>query len=259
MGGAIAQGMLSLGGFDASQIEVLLPSSSTNIEEVKRALGVKIHLDSFPKDSHFDAILFAVKPQTLSEILESYRAYNIPASTLIISIAAGKTLRFFEQVFSANPVVRLMPNINILLNQGVTGAISNQHCTATHKALVEQMIGKISYLHWFDNEDAIDDIIPLSGSSPAYFFLFTEYLIKFATEKGIPQDVAKDMAVNTLLGSAEMIKSSGKSLSALRESVTSHKGATQASLDVFYENDALYTLMSRAMDAAVKRSKELSQ
>ncbi|MCE2993587.1 MAG: pyrroline-5-carboxylate reductase [Alphaproteobacteria bacterium] len=259
MGGAIAQGMLEHGGFDKSQIDVLLPSNSPHIEEVGKKLGVAIHLDHFPQNTTFDAILFAVKPQTLSEILESYRSYNIPASTLIISIAAGKTLKFFEQVFTENPVVRLMPNINILFNHGVTGAICNTKSTKSHEELVEKMIGKISYLHWFDREDAIDDIIPLSGSSPAYFFLFTEYLIKFAQEKGIPQDVATDMAVKTLLGSAEMIKKSGKSLSELRESVTSHKGSTQASLDVFYEKDALYNLMANAMSAAVLRSKELSK
>lgn len=258
MGSAIVKGMITSQHFEQSDVDVLLPSDSPHVELVQKELGLKIHFDTFPVDHVFDMILFAVKPQTLAEVLPEYKEYQIPSSTLIASIAAGKSIHFFENSFPNNPIIRIMPNINVLVNYGATGAVHNTRCTEEHMRLIESIFSTIGTFHWLAKEDDIDTIIALSGSSPAYYFLFTEYLVKCAIAKGIDPATALDMALATFIGCAKNLEHSGKSLEELRAAVTSHKGTTQAALDAFNESDALSGLIGKAFDAAIKRSQELA-
>ena len=253
MGIAIVRGMLRSGYFSSSDIEVVLPSDSPHHSIVADELKLTIH-EEFPSDMQWDAILFAVKPQVLPAILSHYQ--NADQKTLIISIAAGKSIGFFEKFFPHNPIIRVMPNINLLVERGASAAVGNTIASKSHFELVEHIFAKAGYFTVLKDEKLIDVVVATSGSSPAYYFLFTELLAQLATEHGLPSEVALKLAEEAFIGSALNKAGSTHSLEDLRAMVTSEKGTAYEALQKFKESDNLYKLLKSAFEAAIRRSQE---
>ncbi|MDF3047936.1 MAG: proC [Candidatus Midichloriaceae bacterium] len=265
MGSAIAGSMLHSKLFTTDDISVVLPIDSPHRKLVSSELGLKI-FEQYPADGTFDAILFAIKPQAMSEVLPIYQNSLLAKSNalsgqkpLIISIAAGKSIRFLQKFFPGFPIVRVMPNINIIAEKGAAAAVANNETTTEQLKLVENIFAKSGFFTWLEDEKLIDVVVATSGSSPAYYFLFTELLAQIAAEEGLPKDIALRLAEESFIGSAFTKEKSSFELAQLRAMVTSEKGTTQAALSEFANDASLYRVMKAAFTAAVKRSQELSE
>lgn len=203
-----------------------------------------------------DVIILAVKPQDLPDVLNELKL-TIKEQTLVISIAAGKTIKFIEnQLPSSTPVVRVMPNTPAQIGKGIsaiaTGSKVSRDALEIATALFSTT-GEVVVL----TEDKIDAVTSLSGSGPAYFFYFVEAMIKAGVELGLTSEIATKLAIETISGSAAMLKESNLDAFTLRKNVTSPKGTTAAALEVFSDFD-LEKIVSKAMSAAKNRAQELA-
>jgi pyrroline-5-carboxylate reductase len=215
--------------------------------------------DQLPPDLKPDAIVFAVKPQLMGEVLPAYRRFA-GGRTLFLSIAAGKTLGFFaRQLGAAAPVVRAMPNTPAAIGRGIAVACASRAVAAAQRALAERLLGAVGEVGWVEDEALIDAVTAVSGSGPAYVFLLIECLAKAGVAAGLPEDLALRLARATVAGSGEVARLSAEPASRLRENVTSPGGTTRAALDVLMAPDGLEPLLTRAVLAATRRSRELAE
>lgn len=258
MGGAIVSGMLQSCNFAKDEISAILPPHSPDMYRTEERFGIKVY-SSFPSEKNFDAILFAVKPQTFYEILPSYREALTGVNTLVISIAAGKTTKYLASFFSTQPIIRVMPNINALVGKSVSIAYANKPLTSAQKELVQKIFTSVGSFNIVNDESILDAVTAVSGSGPAYFFQFIEHLIDAAKKLGLDEKLAHALATETFIGSAKLLEHEKVSLAELRSYVTSPGGTTAAALQVFNESDQLKTLAEAALKAACKRAGELSE
>ncbi|MFH1074154.1 MAG: pyrroline-5-carboxylate reductase [Candidatus Firestonebacteria bacterium] len=202
-----------------------------------------------------EAIILAVKPKDVDNVKEVFAA--IKQGSFIISIMAGITTSFFEKNDMKIPVVRVMPNTPALVLSGMTGMCQGKYANRVHmeKAkVILSAVGKVVEVE----EKLMDSLTSISGSGPAYVFLFAEALLEAAEKNGIDKATAKLLVANTLMGGAKMVLESGEEPSVLRRKVTSPGGTTAAALSVF-ENMKFKEIVGKAVEAAKKRSKEMTR
>lgn len=204
-----------------------------------------------------DCIVLAVKPQSMDALLPQL-AGKFGAAPLYLSIAAGKTLPYFVQYLGDAPVVRAMPNMPAIIGKGISALIANARTSEKQKQLAESLLRAAGEVVWLDDESLMDVVTAVSGSGPAYVFLFMEALVQAGVAQGLPEEMAKKLALYTVRGSAKLALKSGESLEQLRKDVTSPGGTTEVALQKFAENSDFRTLIKRAVAAAVKRSRELA-
>jgi pyrroline-5-carboxylate reductase len=204
------------------------------------------------------AIVLAVKPQSLDEVLPPYRALaerGIP----FLSIAAGKTLGYFARRLGAEAaVVRSMPNTPAAIGRGIAVACANPQVSAPARTLCDRLLAAVGEVAWVEDEALLDAVTAVSGSGPAYVFLLIECLAKAGVAAGLPRDLAERLALATVAGSGELARTSAEPPAKLRENVTSPGGTTRAALDVLMAADGLEPLLVRAIAAATRRSRELA-
>ena len=200
-------------------------------------------------------IIFAVKPQEMEILLKQV---PVGKNKLFISIAAGLTTKFFEKHLGGKQrVVRAMPNMPALIGEGITGVCAGQYAKGADLKLAESLLGSIGQTV-IVKESMIDAVTAVSGSGPAYVFLFVEQWINAAIKLGFDQAQAKQLVYKTLLGSAHLLEKSQFNAGELRVKVTSKGGTTQAALEVFSQKK-FDQLIYKALLAAKKRAKELAQ
>jgi pyrroline-5-carboxylate reductase len=205
-----------------------------------------------------DVVVFAVKPQVMGEVVPSYRRFA-GGGTLFLSIAAGKTLGFLSRQLGAEAaVVRAMPNTPAAIGRGIAVACASGTVAPPQRALAGRLLGAVGEVGWVEDEAMIDAVTAVSGSGPAYVFLLIECLAKAGVAAGLPEELALRLARATVAGSSELARLSPEPASRLRESVTSPGGTTRAALDVLMAPDGLETLLTRAVLAAARRSRELA-
>jgi pyrroline-5-carboxylate reductase len=198
----------------------------------------------------------------MREVVLATKPYLKPA-TLIISIAAGITIDSLSQWLGSpsqayGHVVRCMPNTPALVAAGVTGMASTSSLSTQEREVATNLLTAVGEVVWVETDQSIDAVTALSGSGPAYVFLFLESLIQGAVELGLTADQAKKLALATLAGSTHLAQASNDTPSVLREKVTSKGGTTAAALDVF-KNNNFTEIVKQAMRAADKRAAELSK
>ncbi|MFI4984168.1 MAG: pyrroline-5-carboxylate reductase [Rickettsiales bacterium] len=253
MGGSIVDGMLKSKRFETEQIKVILPFHSPDSKKVQTRYNIQV-FSEIPKAVVPRAVIFAVKPQTFPEIIPYYSSV-LPKSTLIISIAAGKSISFFKKHFPKNKIVRTMPNLNAMVGYGSAVGVTQDELDSSQRQLVENIFGSVGSFSWVDDESLIDAVTAISGSGPAYYFLFTELLEKAAIGLGLPAGLAKNLARETFIGSAHTLENSDQAVADLRAAVTSKGGTTEAAMEVLSE--PLKILIEKATIAATKRGKDL--
>jgi pyrroline-5-carboxylate reductase len=227
------------------------------IEPAQSKPGWHKNLESLPKDYAPDVIVFAVKPQELAKILPAYRA-RFATKPLYISIAAGKTLAFFAKYLGEHAhVVRAMPNLPATIGIGTTILCAAYTLSQSARDTAKKLMESVGMVGWVKDESQMDAVTAVSGSGPAYVFLFIQSLIKAGIAEGLPEELAKMLAIRTVQGSAVLADKTGESLEQLRKNVTSPGGTTEAALKILMENGALEKLLCKAVAAAAKRSKEL--
>ena len=204
-----------------------------------------------------DVILLAVKPQTMSLVLDSL-AGHVQPDQLVLSIAAGITIHSIESRLGDNlTVVRCMPNTPALIGHGITGMTAGRRCSDRQRALAEDILSAASEVVWLEDEGLMDAVTAVSGTGPAYYFLLTEALAASARKLGLPPGTADRLAAITCFGAGAMVASSPDEAEELRRRVTSPGGTTEAAMAVL-ENGGFRELMLEAVRAARDRSQELS-
>jgi pyrroline-5-carboxylate reductase len=203
-----------------------------------------------------DAVLLAIKPQQFAAVLPSLREAS--AGTLVISLAAGITLARMAEWLPGARLVRTMPNTPMQVGAGASVYAGAPNATPDDLALTERILASAGRA-WRVEEGQIDAITTLSGSGPAYVFHFIEALVQGAVKLGLPQELARDLALQTVLGSAQLAAQSPLAPMELAAQVKSPRGMTLAACAVLEEEDALNTLLARAMAAAAHRAGELAR
>ena len=206
-----------------------------------------------------EILVLSIKPQNMSDALESIKN-TIGSGTLIISIAAGIKIEKIAVVLGNMAIVRVMPNTPALIGEGASALYANERA----KPLLEKAVSICSSVGKavvVDNEDLIDAVTAVSGSGPAYYFLLMEEMIKAGVELGLPEDVAKDLVLQTARGAGLLAIEADKhneSPAELRRKVTSPGGTTEAALKVFADGK-ISELISSAITRARDRGRELSK
>ena len=203
-------------------------------------------------------MVLAVKPQVLQDVAGDLSAALAQQRPLVISIAAGireATLRSWLGENTA--IVRAMPNTPALVQSGATALYANTRVTEQQRSLAESILRAVGLVIWVEDEDLMDAVTALSGSGPAYFFLFMEAMQAAGMELGLPADTARLLTLQTAFGAARMALESPEDAGTLRRHVTSPGGTTEAAINILQQGE-LQELVRRALQGAAERSKELA-
>ncbi|WP_169543054.1 pyrroline-5-carboxylate reductase [Sneathiella aquimaris] len=241
-----------------NSILVVDPSTS-NLELASRS-GCRIFTSPLliEEDYQPDVIVLAVKPQVMTEVIPTYKKYA-DKGALIISIAAGTRIDVFENYFGKDTaIIRTMPNTPAAVRKGMLVSVPNPSVTQEHRRLCDSLMSAIGTTAWVDDENMMDAVTGLSGSGPAYVFHMIEAMTKAGVAAGLPEDLATTLAKVTVAGAGELAQRSNLDVAQLRKNVTSPNGTTAAGLDVLMANNSLIELMTKTVEAAKKRSIELS-
>jgi pyrroline-5-carboxylate reductase len=205
-----------------------------------------------------DVVVLAVKPQQMRVVVRGVSPQVAASRPLLLSVAAGIPHAALARWAGPNiDIVRTMPNRPALEGHGATGLYAPAQLSPAHRALAESIMAAVGTTVWVDQESQMDTITALSGSGPAYFFLFMEALEAAARKLGLPEAVAHQLTLDTAFGAAHMARHASEPLSGLREQVTSKGGTTAAALEVL-EAAGLRDIVAQAVTAADRRSAELA-
>ena len=254
MGGAMLAGWLARG-LEAKNIVVIEPHPSDDIRALA-ATGVR--LNPAPEDvGQVATLVVALKPQIFREAGPGLKPFAGP-STLVVSIMAGTTIAGIADVCGGS-VVRAMPNTPAAIGRGITVAVAAKNVGAAQRAVADGLLRATGSVEWVDDEGLMDAVTAVSGSGPAYVFLLAEELARAGVAAGLPEALATKLARETVAGSGELLHRSELASATLRQNVTSPGGTTAAALGVLMGADGLQSLLTRAVAAATKRSKELAK
>jgi pyrroline-5-carboxylate reductase len=215
--------------------------------------------DELPADLAPDVVVFAIKPQEMKAQLATYKARFSGKDPLYISIAAGKTLKFLtKQLGKDARIVRGMPNLAALVGRGMTVLVADKNLPESARHTASALMHAVGKVEWAE-EALMDTVTAISGSGPAYVFLFLESLVNAGIEAKLPHELAETLALETVAGSCALADEHHESLEELRQNVTSPGGTTEAALKVLMRGKALEKLMKKAVKAAAKRSRKLKE
>ena len=237
MGKAILDGWLR-SGIDPRTISVIRKNHEHDIISPIDGEKVRCYPNVQALETPPDVIIFAVKPQIMPSLLSDYR--DIAQNALSISVAAGKTIAFFEHYLGSEAaIVRSMPNLPATICQGVTVATPNNNVNESQKILTKELLGVTGTFLWTEEESSMDGVTALSGSGPAYVFLFIEYLIDAGMKIGLNKELAEQLAFQTVKGSATLANDSELPVVELRHNVTSPGGTTEAGLKTMMNDNKM--------------------
>ena len=239
-----------------SEIVVVQPSLSKKqvFNNVDKITFVKSH-EEINKGFIPHTSVIAIKPQQVPNVIPNYRIYNKSAS--FISLCAGIEIKSLKTILDhTTKIIRIMPNIAMSLGESVNLAYMEED-TESEKQKVSTVFKKTGLIYWVQKEDILDNLSPITGSGPAYFFSLAEELVKNTIEAGINKEDAIKLVSQTFIGSAKLLETTQKSTSSLISSVTSRGGITEAALQVL--NLHLPKAISSSLKAAIDRLKYLKE
>jgi pyrroline-5-carboxylate reductase len=257
MGGAMLAGWLERG-LDAKRILVQDPGPPPRIAALLEENDIVARAAIDKLDAPPAVILVAVKPQEMEKVFPPLARLAGP-NTVVLSIAAGKTIAGFEKHLPrGSAVVRAMPNTPASVGRGITVCCPNARVGAAQKELCTALLSAIGEVAWVDDEALMDPVTAVSGSGPAYVFYLVEAMAAAGVKAGLPPALAQQLARTTVAGAGELLFRSDLGADQLRKNVTSPNGTTHAALQVLMAPDGLQPVMDRAIAAASRRSKELA-
>lgn len=254
MGGALLSGIVNSDMIKKEKIAIfdIVPQK---VKRYENDFKVKVFNDLKGLISSSKYILLAVKPQDIHEIMPLLKEYCNTENNVIISIAAGIPTAYFESNIGNIAVLRIMPNTPALYGKGVSAVSKGKFVRKDHIDFTESLMNSMGFVVLLD-EKFQNLATALSGSGPAYFFLFCRFLISFAVKNGLDAKTAKRMVINTMLGAGEVLNKTDKTIDELIKSVASPGGTTERALNKFKTNN-LEEIFIEALDAALKRSIEM--
>ncbi|OAP38196.1 pyrroline-5-carboxylate reductase [Sinorhizobium glycinis] len=255
MGGAMLGGWIK-SGVSGGDVLVIDPGPAPAMQKLLADKGVA-HATAVPDGVKAGVIFLAVKPQVMEAVLPPLKGLVGP-DTVIVSVAAGKTLGFIEGHLGEAAVVRAMPNTPAMIGRGVTGAFANTRVTEKQRALVHDLLKVSGAVEWVASEADIDTVTAVSGSGPAYVFYLVECMAEAGRKLGLEADLAMRLARETVAGAGELLHQSPDEAARLRQNVTSPGGTTAAALAILMAEDGMQPLFDKAIAAARKRAEELA-
>jgi pyrroline-5-carboxylate reductase len=224
--------------------------------ELHEKYGVQCTTDNSAAVTSADVVVLSVKPQRLSEVMKGLR--NIPAEALVLSIVAGASIKKIGTGLKHKAIVRSMPNTPGQIGEGITVWTASAEASPEQRAMAEQILGAMGEQVFVEDEGYLDMATALSGTGPAYVFLFTEALIDAGVHMGFPRRISEQLVLQTIKGSAAFYEQAERHPATLRNQVTS-PGGTSAEALYYLEKAGFRTAISRAVWAAYQRSLELGK
>jgi pyrroline-5-carboxylate reductase len=258
MGGALAAGLVSTKTLTPSAV-VIADKDLARLAALKKTLGVRTTGDNHDAVADADVVLLCVKPQQMADVLAELRG-RLTVRQTVISVAAGIRSRTIETSLGGRgvtiPVVRVMPNTPALERAGAMVYALGRAAGPTQDRLARTLLTPLGRI-WRVDERLMDAVTALSGSGPAYVFFLAECLAAAGRTVGLPRELAEALARQTVYGAGVLLDRRPLPAGELRRQVTSPGGTTEAALRVLNEA-ALPKIFERALDAARRRSQELS-
>jgi len=237
----------------------LSDSDPQQLQAIATGLGVATCAVNTEVAGSADLLILAVKPQVLQAVAREIAPAVQRRRPLVLSIAAGVRLTDLERWLGGElPLVRAMPNTPALIGAGAAALCANARVDENQRELAETVLRSVGVTVWLEDESLMDVVTALSGSGPAYFFLFMEALERAAVEHGLDLATARLLTLQTAFGAAKMALEVGEEPERLRVRVTSPGGTTERALATLVEG-GFETLVARALEAAAARSRELAQ
>lgn len=257
MGYAMLEGWLAAGKVASGDVAVVEPTEALRARAATHGVTVASQAREL-EQVEADLVVFAVKPQTIGDVVPAYRHFA-PGATFL-SVAAGTNVATFERILGGEAaVIRCMPNTPAAVGKGMMVVYANSNVRPETLEFVNGLLSAIGAVTSIDDEALMDAVTAVSGSGPAYVFHFIECLTAAGEKAGLPSETAKLLAMQTVYGAAALAKESRGEPGRLREQVTSPNGTTAAALDVLMGKDRLLKLIEEAVDAAKRRSIELGK
>jgi len=256
MGTALLAGWIAQG-LAPSAAYIVEPDTAQH--ERIRAMGVHVVAspEALPHGLAPATIVLAVKPQSMDKVVPAYAG---PAATaLTISIAAGKSIAYYESLLGeSRAIVRVMPNTPAAVGRGISVCVANTRTSAAQRTKTEKLMSAVGDVAWIEDESLMDAVTAVSGSGPAYAFLLVECMAQAGVAMGLAPDLAMRLARQTVIGSGELMHRADEDAGTLRKNVTSPGGTTEAALKILMGEPGLKDLMTRAIEAATRRGRELA-
>ncbi len=232
--------------------------SKKNIEALQNTFAITTHHNNKDALEGADVVVLAVKPQLMAEVCKEIGPL-LEDNALVISIAAGISCEALGRWLGGNrAIVRCMPNTPALVQEGASGMYANAQVSTNQRESASEIMGAVGLVTWVAEETLIDSVTAISGSGPAYFFLFMESMIAEGVKQGLSHSAASELAIQTALGAAQLAKSSSDGVTELRRKVTSPNGTTERAIQSFEKND-LGSIVSDAMSACLLRARSLAK
>ena len=225
-------------------------------DQLHEKYGIKTTIDNTSAASHADVVVLSVKPQRLSEVMKGLK--GIRAEALVLSIIAGANIKKISTGLKHKAIVRSMPNTPGQIGEGITLWASSKEVTEEQQETARAILGALGDEVFVEDESYLDMATALSGSGPAYVFLFTEALIDAGVHMGFPRRIAEQLVLQTIKGSVSFYHQAERHPATLRNQVTS-PGGTSAEALYYLEKAGFRTAISRAIWAAYQRSLELGK
>ncbi len=254
MGEVILSAVLAKG-LASSQAISVSDISEPRRQYLEQKYNVTVTGDNRQAVSRGDIVVLAIKPQNLAEAMAELNG-RLKSTQLVLSIVAGASINTLSVGLSHNRVVRAMPNTPAQIGEGMSVWTATAEVTEQQKGWAGSILSAMGKEIYVDDEKYIDMATAISGSGPAYVFLFVEALIEAARHIGLPQDMAQELVSQTLLGSSHFLQQSGKEPSELRRMVTSPGGTTAEAL-ARLEKGQFTELVKQAVEAAYNKAKRL--
>jgi pyrroline-5-carboxylate reductase len=255
MGEALVSGLIRSGGREKDEI-VVTCRREERAREVAERTGVQTTLSNPDAVRWAKTLVLAVKPQDMETLLQQITD-DVRQDQLVITFAAGIKTSFVERYVPAGtPVVRVMSNVPVLVDEAMSAISPGTHAEDKHLAVAEELLSSVGRVIRLPEKHQ-DAVTATSGSGPAYFFLLAEAMIEACILLGLSRDVATELIIQTMLGSAKMLRDTGRHPVELREMVTSPGGTTIMAIR-HLEQAGVRAAFLNAIDAACKRSQELA-
>lgn len=244
-------------GYTAQNI-LVADHSQDKLADLQDDFGVKT-TPSLAVAEQADTLLLCVKPQMMLDALAELKTTLLDRRPLLITVAAGLPLSAYSTALGDElPMIRTMPNTPSLVQMGATGLYANAPCNEQQRQQATEIFQAVGSTFWVEQEELLEAVMAVSGCGPAYYFLFTELLAKVGEQHGLSATAAEQLASQTLIGAATMVKQAKEPLATLRQRVAAPGGSTQQALDSFVEQ-GLEQVIATALQAAKQRGEELAK
>ena len=250
-------GGLVADGWDPARIHVA-DADPDQLERISRTFPVLTYTQNNAAAVHADVVVLAIKPQITALVARELAETIARQQPLVISIAAGiRESALRSWLGEQTAIVRSMPNTPAMVQSGAAALYANPAVTETQRSIAESILRAVGLALWIEDEALMDAVTALSGSGPAYFFLFLEALQAAGCELGLPPQTARLLTLQTAFGAAKMALESSEDAATLRRRVTSPGGTTESAVAVLEEN-GFADLVTKALQAAAARSRVLA-